>query len=266
MRAILITIVAAAALVGVGLALEYEAGSRRSEVGDRKIALASATVASVPPTSVAPASDALAPQELEERVFELPEDNLIWYTTIIYPENREADAASRKIAAWFATEPRLQSLVKQTRFVETTPANQLYAGHVNNQPGTLPFVWVQRGKNGQAIYKTSADALPESGKALADAIAAKIEKIHEQCPCRPHRPRPSPQPSPQPTPQPGPNVGPDVGPPPDAEPVPDMGPVDEPEETPAEGEGVQLPEWSYGLIPLVLVLAAIALERATRNG
>lgn len=250
MRAILVTMVAAAALVCVGLLAE---GDRKSEIGSRPIA-----AASVAPTSDLrpPTSD--APDLLEERIFHLPEDSLIWYTTVVYPDNRESDAASRKVAAWFASDPRLASLTKQTRFNEVTTKNELYAAHYSGQ-GQLPIVWLQRGKDGQRIYKASGDNLPATGKQLADEIA---KAIAEQCPCRPHRPQPGPRPGPEPRPQPEP--GPSVPSDPSIEPIPDLRPVDD--EGGGDGEPVELPVWAYGLIPLVCVVLAVLYESHRRRG
>jgi len=153
----------------------------------------------------------------EELIVELPEDGGVWHTTIVYGQSRETDPESRRIAAWFATDPKLRSLVAQTKVHQFTTGDKLYRERYSQQMGgETPQIWLQR-SDGKVVYKKAGAKIPSSARDLANAIDLAIE----QCPDCPKRPRPRP-PAPQPdspddvTPDDQPPVIDDVGPDPGA--------------------------------------------------
>lgn len=159
-------------------------------------------------------------REITERVINLPEDGQAWSTVFVWPEYREADQDSRRLAALFASEPRLQSLLAQTKSFHYTPADPLWrTRYAQQMGGATPQFWLIRpGPNpadGTAVYAVSGQALPTTGKDMADGIARNINRI---CP-RPN-PGPSPAPGPQPV-TPAPQI-PDISPP---EPIDDPLPL-----------------------------------------
>lgn len=167
---------------------------------------------------------------VQERVIHLPEDGHVWQTVIVYATPDKSSSADRHLASAFATTPRLQSLVAQTKTYEYDAEHWWVRRHLAGNP--LPAVLVmQPGGNGTAkrAFKASGENLPLDGEPLADAIAQGIADC---------RPKPSPQPQP--------------APPPDVAPIPDSAPdLDEPTE----------PEDQLGMI-LYAVIAAAGLGGA----
>jgi hypothetical protein len=147
-----------------------------------------------------------------ERVTELPEDAGLWHTVLVYESDPPADPGSRRLKAMFATTPRLQSLLAQTKVYEYSPEDPLYhARYANHMGGTMPQVWLLAGQ-GKVIYKASGDNIPRDGEMLADEIAKAID----ECPWpRPKPPKPPTPPKPDPTPV--------------APVIPDIRPSEEPE-------------------------------------
>lgn len=154
-------------------------------------------------------------QLITERVIDLPEDGQTWSSVFVWPENREADPDSRRLAAAFSSEPRLQSLLAQTKVFHYTPSDELYRERFAQSLGTAtPQFWLlQPAANpsgGTAIFAVGGAHIPD-GKTMADGVA---KAIAGKCP----RPKPTP-------PTPTPPVTPPVPTPPDIGPAPD--PVDE---------------------------------------
>jgi len=178
-------------------------------------------------------------REISERILQLPEDGQVWSTVFVWPENREADSHSRRLAALFAAEPRLRSLLAQTKSTHYTPSDPLYkTRYAQSMGGSTPQFWlVQPDANpstGKAVYAVAGAGIPASGRQMADSIAGAIARI---CP----RPKPVPEPvAPVPVPEPV---------------VPDL--------TPAEPIDDSLPVWVW-ILP-VLAAGAGALAEWRRN-
>ena len=164
------------------------------------------------------------------RVVELPEDGLEWSTVFVWPENRELDPRSRRLASMVASSPRLQSLLAQTKTFHYTTADDLYRHrYASHMGGHVPQFWLMRpdpdnAAKGTTIYKVSGENLPNDGGAMASEIGQMIGHF---CP----RPRPKPEPEPQPAPV--------------VEPIPDIRPEPEPKPQPSG-----LPWWVY-LLPII---------------
>lgn len=128
----------------------------------------------------------------EEHVIDLPEDGQTWSTVFLWPADRQADPAARRLAAQFA-EPRLQALLAQTKTTHYTPDNPLYAARYAASMGTdTPQFWLMmpdaaNPSQGTTVYNVTAANMPPTGSQMADQIQAAIERI---CP----RPRPTPTP------------------------------------------------------------------------
>lgn len=181
---------------------------------------------------------------LSERVLELPEDAGVWHTTIVYPQRNPSDAASRRLAAALASEPRLQSLLAQTKTYLYAASDPLWRERLARYYGdATPAIVLQR-PDGRVCYKASGANLPAEPTALGDAIAASLAQ------CRP-RPAPSPTPAPSPSPQPAPTI-PDLAPR-----TPELAPSDE------TGESHVL--WMI-VIPIAAGLAGLAQEWKQSNG
>jgi hypothetical protein len=188
---------------------------------------------------------ALAEPTLSERVLELPEDAGVWHTTIVYPQRNPSDAASRRLAAALASEPRLQSLLAQTKTYIYAASDPLWRERLARYYGdATPAIVLQR-PDGRVCYKASGANLPAEASALGDALATAIA----QC-----RPRPAPSPSPSPSPQPGPQPGPAI---------PDLTPR-VPEVTPATDSGESHVLWMI-VIPIAAGLAGLAQEWKQSN-
>lgn len=157
----------------------------------------------------------LLDREITERVIDLPEDGQTWSCVFVWPANREADPESRRLAALFASEPRLQSLLAQTKVHHYTPGDPLFqARYAGSMGGETPQFWLlkpdENPSEGTAVYAVAGAAIPRSGRQMADTIAAEITRL---CP-RP-RPKPTPDPVPDPivvTPPVIPNIEPPVEP------------------------------------------------------
>jgi hypothetical protein len=192
-----------------------------------------------PPRVLAQMVDPESIGPVEEEIVDLPEDGQVWHTTLVYPANWQSDARSRQVAAFFATNSRLQSLLVQTKPHTYTADNKLYAERYARQMGgNLPQVWLQRG-DGFVVYKAGGENLPASAGELADEIGRAIE----QC---------CPQPTPGPGPQPGPGP---LTPGPEGT-VPDIRPIDEPGPIDLE----EFPYWIVALPVLAVLLAVVVLQ------
>lgn len=183
-------------------------------------------------------------QLITERVIDLPEDGQTWSSVFVWPEAREADPQSRRLAAAFAAEPRLQSLLAQTKTFHYTPQDALFRERFAGTLGVAtPQFWLLQPSDnpsqGQAIYAVGGNQIPD-GKTMANQVAAAIAG---KCP----RPKPTP---PVPTP-PTPPVTPPVPTPPDIGPTPD--PVDE-----------SLPMWVWVLPVLAGGAGALAEWRGKK--
>lgn len=184
-------------------------------------------------------------QLITERVIDLPEDGQTWSSVFVWPENREADPDSRRLAAAFASEPRLQSLLAQTKVFHYTPSDELFRERFAvSQPiagMAVPQFWLiapsENPSRGQVVYAMDGKHAPD-GKTMAAGVAAAIAR---------HCPRPTPTP-PTPTP-PTPPVTPPT--PPDIGPAPD--PVDE-----------SLPLWVWVLPVVAGGLGALAEWRGKK--
>jgi len=122
----------------------------------------------------------------EERILHLPEDSAKWYLTLVLAPDDRADPASRKLRAWFASDPRLASLKAQTHFNEYRPDERFYrARYLAHYGATTPQVWLQR-DNAKPIYCAQGTDMPTSAEALADELAEVIQQACPNCP------RPSP--------------------------------------------------------------------------
>lgn len=160
-------------------------------------------------------------QVITERVIDLPEDGQSWSSVFVWPDNREADPESRRLAALFASEPRLQSLLAQTKSFHYRPQDPLFRERFAGTIGavTTPSYWlIQPGNNpsqGTSVYTVDRSRIPADGRVMADGIAAAIGRI---CP------RPKPPVTPPVTPPvPVPPAIPDLGPP--VEPIDDSLPL-----------------------------------------
>lgn len=166
-------------------------------------------------------------EEVSERIINLPEDGQVWSAVFVWPSNREADPDSRRLAAAFATEPRLQSLLAQTKVHHYTPEDPLFRERYAAAMGTgTPQFWLVKPEenpaHGQTIYAVAGGAIPSSGKAMADTIAGAIKRL---CP----RPKPDPTPTVTVTP-----------------PAPQIPTIDEPE----PGPQPDIPLWAW-ILPIV---------------
>lgn len=125
---------------------------------------------------------------ITERVIDLPEDGQTWSTVFVWPQNREQCPTSRRLASHFASEPRLQSLLAQTRVHHYHPEDPLFRERYAARMGvTTPQVWIlapdDNPSHGTACYWSSGSAIPVSPRQMAEAIVAAIRRC---------RPRPTP--------------------------------------------------------------------------
>ncbi len=180
-----------------------------------------------------------------ERVIDLPEDGRRWSSVFVWPKDKHADADSRRLAAMFATTPRLQSLLAQTKTFNYTPDSEIYRERFASKAGgRVPQFWLVRPdpdnpSTGTLIYKVSGSNMPASGDAMADEIAQMIrDKCGTAGPC----PRPNPNPNPNPSPDPN-------------EPIPDLRPDGDTDQDEDSG----LPGIVY-LLPLLFALGGALAE------
>ena len=140
---------------------------------------------------------------ISDRVINLPEDGMKWYTLIVYSDARATPGTIDEVVKRnFATEPRLQSLLRQTRLYETHAQSQMYQERYRQHYGDVfPLVVLQR-EDGFVCFESRGSQLNVSGSVLASGIARKIND------CKP-RPKPTPVPV-TPTPNVPPNITPDV--------------------------------------------------------
>lgn len=183
--------------------------------------------------------------EASERILELPEDGQVWSAVFVWPEHREADPDSRRLAALFAAEPRLQALLAQTKTYHYRPDDPLYAARFAPVMGTgTPQFWLmapsaENPSQGTAVYAVGGSAVPRDAGQMVAAIDEAIQRI---CP----RPRPKPVPPEPPQPP--------IAPTPPQ--IPPLQPIDPPDD-----EG--LPLWVW-ILP-IMAAAAGAVHEWKRN-
>jgi hypothetical protein len=117
-----------------------------------------------------------------ERVVDLPEDGDQWQLVIIYTD-KTRNPADRAVAAMFATTPRLQSLVAQTKVYEYPPTHWWAVEKLQGNPTPAVILQaVEPGNNARAkvVYKASGPNLPMDGEVLADEIQHNIETMYPQ--------------------------------------------------------------------------------------
>lgn len=125
---------------------------------------------------------------ITDHVIELPEDGGRWQLVKVYndgPKNAEAT----KVAAWFATTPRLQSLNAQTRSYEYTSSHWWVKNNRPNAPKPLILLMDEKGRR---IYEAHSGNMPSSGEQLADEIEKKVQdhcpNVDQQKPVQPWEP------------------------------------------------------------------------------
>lgn len=127
---------------------------------------------------------------IRDRVIDLPEDGDKWHTTIVYYDP-QTEADSAKLAAQFASTPRLQSLLAQTHVHTWTVKDPVWrARYAHEFQNITPGVIVQNA-DGDPVYKASGKNLPKDGEQLANEIAAAISSScpNGHCPNPADRPR-----------------------------------------------------------------------------
>jgi hypothetical protein len=129
-----------------------------------------------------PPADLVTSLPRTERIVDLPEDGDQWQLVIIYTD-KTRDPADRALASMFATTPRLQSLVAQTKVYEYAPTHWWAVEKLQGNP--TPAVILQAvdpGKNTRAkvVYKASGSNLPRDGEQLADEIQHNIETMYPE--------------------------------------------------------------------------------------
>lgn len=158
--------------------------------------------------------------EVGERIVDLPEDSGTYWLSVFYRDQYQ-DPASRRLAAYMASEPRLQSLAAMMRTNVYTAGHPMYEQRYSNLisgqgDSGLPAVVVQK-PNGALVYKASGANIPDSAEALAEEIRESLRRSAPNWDCRPYDPNCRPKPKPQPAPLP---------PAPAPAPLPDIRPVD----------------------------------------
>ena len=139
-------------------------------------------------------------ESIQERVIDLPEDGGLWYLTLVYPDAEgKADPISRRVKTHFTTDPRLASLITQTRFHKVYPGHQTYEYRTKKSFGLSDgqTAVILQQPDGTVCYKATGENIPTESNVLADSIAAAIADC---------RPRPTPQPTPQPVPDQTPDI------------------------------------------------------------
>lgn len=171
-------------------------------------------------------------ETIEERIVDLPEDAAGWYFTLF--TSGQSTERERRVYAWLTSEPRLATLVAQTRYNVYRATDKIYQTRYAGQVGSdFPVVVLQR-PDGKVCYKCSGANLPETARELAEHVA---QAIKDCCPF----PRPTPTPAPTP-PAPTPT--------PDLPPIPDITP-DQPDE-----QEVPADDKSAFYIALLVAMAA----------
>jgi hypothetical protein len=121
----------------------------------------------------------------QERIINLPEDGSMWWTTIVLSNGQESKSLEQK----FSSDPRLISLLKQTKTAIYTPDDPMYRSRFVRYYGTITPQVIVQAPDGKIAYKASGSNIPSN---LADQIQYGIQN------CRP-KPEPEPvQPQPQP--------------------------------------------------------------------
>src|SRR5688572_11541894 len=72
-----------------------------------------------------------AHQLRSERIVDLPEDGDLWQLVLVYTD-KARNGDDRELAAMFATTPRLQSLVAQTKVYEYPPEHWWVKQHLGD--------------------------------------------------------------------------------------------------------------------------------------
>lgn len=119
-----------------------------------------------------------SPLPRTERIVYLPEDGDLWQLVLVYSD-KLSNPRDRELAAMFASTPRLQSLVAQTKVYELSPSHFWVKNRLDaNETPAVILQAVDPAKNAVArpIYKASGTDMPLDGEQLADEIQAKIEE------------------------------------------------------------------------------------------
>lgn len=158
----------------------------------------------VPPVSGKPLEDVIRhsfPQEVSERITDLPETSGNWHLSIFMPPNWEEQAELKEIVSWFATEPRLVRLGEQTLGHVYTTDDPLYKPVFSGAVPKVPAIILQD-ERGVPRYKVGDTIpVPESGEDVADGIVrciAALDGGEVGGWLFDRRPRPNPRPRPRP--------------------------------------------------------------------
>lgn len=118
-----------------------------------------------------------------ERIVDLPEDGDLWQLIIVYADDKR-DPVDRQVADMFATTPRLQSLMAQTKVYEYAPSHWWVKGNLEGK--RLPAVVLQavepapNNKTAKPIYSVSRENMPATGEIMASEIQTTIETLYPQ--------------------------------------------------------------------------------------
>ena len=144
--------------------------------------IAAAVLIALPMLVEEPAVEVVASFPRTERVVDLPEDGDQWQLVIVYSD-KTRDPADRALASMFATTPRLQSLVAQTKVYEYPPTHWWAVEKLQGNPTPAVILQaVEPGKNTRAkvVYKASGTNLPRDGEQLANEIQHNIETMYPE--------------------------------------------------------------------------------------
>lgn len=181
------------------------------------LCLALLTVAGLVAPAVA-AQDTVNGVLVEERVVNLPQDQNMWYISVV---GDTKDARYREVLGWFESNANLKHLKDQVHFCPVGSGTAIYKERYAPNIQGLPTVRVQD-HEGVVIYEAAGSAIPMTPDALHTAIANDAQMAQGCRPILPWRremekrcpgpgPCPNPNPSPDPDPQPIPPAPP--GPP-----------------------------------------------------
>jgi len=158
---------AAIAVLGLGGSALLSLDTKKTVCADASVAVAYAALLK----EETPATEATS---APVATLELPDDGRQWHTIYVFDERRYTDPLQRRLAAWFATDARLQQLVAQTVLHVYDPTSQRFAYYKSK--GAMPQVCVVR-DDGEVAYFATADKLPASEDELVTAIAAGLKSV-----------------------------------------------------------------------------------------
>jgi hypothetical protein len=146
---------------------------------------------------------------VEERVINLPQDQLKWYISVV-GDGRSKEYA--RIVSWFDSHKGLRELKQQVHFRKVTTGTSTYRERYATNVSGLPTVRMQQAA-GEVMYEASGEDLPITADGLHSAMAKATGRLFPLFPwkkkVRPVLPydrkqdaRPCPGPSPCPAPEP----------------------------------------------------------------